>query len=152
MDPVSSGWHFTVLRHFLQRTFSVLAAQSCLTLCNPTDCSPPGSSVHGILQARILEWVAISFSTVSFWSRDRTQVFWIAGRFFTVWVTREAQRILGICGCFYLLGVDSVLVFNVIFFLILKSIIWYGKSLWWSLVKKKMIFTSVSATWLQHDQ
>ena len=37
-------------------------AQSCLTLCNPVDCSPPGSSVHGILQARILEWVAISFS------------------------------------------------------------------------------------------
>ena len=37
-------------------------AQSCLTLCNPLDCSPPGSSVHGILQARILEQVAISFS------------------------------------------------------------------------------------------
>ena len=41
---------------------SVLVAQSCLTLCNPTDSSPPGSSVHGILQARILEWVTISFS------------------------------------------------------------------------------------------
>ena len=40
----------------------VLVAQSCPTLCNPMDCSPPGSSVHGILQARILEWVAISFS------------------------------------------------------------------------------------------
>ena len=38
----------------------VLVTQSCLTLCNPTDCSPPGSSVHGIFQARILEWVAIS--------------------------------------------------------------------------------------------
>ena len=37
-------------------------SQSCLTLCNPVDCSPPGSSVRGILQARILEWVAISFS------------------------------------------------------------------------------------------
>ena len=37
-------------------------AQSCLTLCDPVDCSPPGSSIHGILQARILEWVAISFS------------------------------------------------------------------------------------------
>ena len=36
--------------------------QSCLTLCDPMDCSPPGSSVHGIFQARILEWVAISFS------------------------------------------------------------------------------------------
>ena len=40
----------------------VLVAQLCLTLCNPMDCSPPGSSVHGISQARILEWVAISFS------------------------------------------------------------------------------------------
>ena len=40
----------------------VLVAQSCLTLCDPMDCSPPGSSVHGILQARILEWVAIPFS------------------------------------------------------------------------------------------
>ena len=40
----------------------VLVAQSCLTLCNPVDCSPLGSSVHGILQARILEWVAIPFS------------------------------------------------------------------------------------------
>ena len=40
----------------------VLVAQSCLTLCIPMDCSPPGSFVHGILQARILEWVAISFS------------------------------------------------------------------------------------------
>ena len=39
----------------------VLVAQSCLTLCGPMDCSPPGSSVHGILQARILEWVAILF-------------------------------------------------------------------------------------------
>ena len=40
-------------------------AQSCPTLCDPTDCSPPGSSVHWIFQARILEWVAISFSRVS---------------------------------------------------------------------------------------
>ena len=49
-------------------------AQSCLTLCDPMDCSPPGSSVHGILQARILEWVAISFSRGSSWPRDWTQV------------------------------------------------------------------------------
>ena len=47
-------------------------AQSCLTFCNPVDCSPPGSSVHGILQARILEWVAISFSRGSSQPRDRT--------------------------------------------------------------------------------
>ena len=55
-------------------------AQSCPTLCDPMDCSPPGSSVHGILQARILEWVAISFSRGSSWSRDRTQVSRITGR------------------------------------------------------------------------
>ena len=53
------------------------------------DCSPPVSSVHGILQARILEWVAIPFSRGSSWPRDRTCVFWIAGRFFIVWVTNE---------------------------------------------------------------
>ena len=46
------------------------------------DCTPPGSPIHGILQARILEWVAISFSRESFWLRDRTQVSCIAGRFF----------------------------------------------------------------------
>ena len=49
-------------------------AQSCPTLGDPRDCSPPGSSVHGIFQARILEWVAISFSRGSSWPRDRTQV------------------------------------------------------------------------------
>ena len=46
------------------------AAQSCPTLCDPVDCSPPGFSVHGILQARILEWVAISFSRGSSWTMD----------------------------------------------------------------------------------
>ena len=56
----------------------VLTAQSCLNLCYPMDCSPPGSSVHEILQARILEWVAISFS------RDQTWVSRIAGRFFVL--------------------------------------------------------------------
>ena len=52
----------------------IIGAESCLTLCNPIDCRPPGSSVHGISQARILEWVAISFSRGSSWSRDRTHV------------------------------------------------------------------------------
>ena len=54
-------------------------SQSCLTLCNPIDCSPPDSSVHGILQARILQWVAISFSRGSSRPRDRTRVSHIAG-------------------------------------------------------------------------
>ena len=67
-------------------------AQSCLTLCNPVDCSPPGSSIHGILQARVLEWVAISFSRGSSWPRDRTQVSRIVGKRFNLWATREAQE------------------------------------------------------------
>ena len=58
-------------------------AQSCLTLCNSMDCSPPGSSVHGIFQARTLEWVALPSSGRSSPPRDRTQVSCIAGRFFT---------------------------------------------------------------------
>ena len=69
-------------------------AQSCPSLCDPMDCSPPGSSVHWILQARILEWVAISFSRGSSQLRDRTQVSCIAGRRFTLWATREAPNIL----------------------------------------------------------
>ena len=60
--------------------------------CNPTDFSPPGSSVHGILQAGILEWVAISFSRKSSQPRDRTWVSCIAGRCFTNCVTREYLR------------------------------------------------------------
>ena len=53
----------------------VLVALSCLTFCNFMDCSPPGFSVHGILQARIQKWVAIPFSRGSSWPRDRTNVF-----------------------------------------------------------------------------
>ena len=59
-------------------------AQSCLTLCDPVECSPSGSSVHGILQARILEWVAISYSRGSSHPRDRTQVSRIAGKHFNL--------------------------------------------------------------------
>ena len=63
-------------------------AQSCLTLCDPMGHRLPGSSIHGIFQARVLEWVAISFSRGSSWPRDRTQVSRIVGRRFTVWATR----------------------------------------------------------------
>ena len=63
----------------------------CPTLCDPVDCSLPGSSIHGILQGKILEWVAISFSRGSSQPRDQTQVSHIAGRCFTLWVTKEAQ-------------------------------------------------------------
>ena len=68
--------------------------QSCPTLCDPVDCSPPGCSVHGILQARILEWVAISFCRGSSQPRDRSRkVSHIAGRCFTLWATREPTPI-----------------------------------------------------------
>ena len=68
-----------------------LVTQSCLTLCNSLDCSPPGSSVHGILQARILERVAIPFFKGSSQPRDWTYVSCIAGRFFTIWAIREVS-------------------------------------------------------------
>ena len=59
----------------------VLVAQSCPTLCNPMNCSPPGSFVYGIFQARILEWFAVSFSRGSSPRRDQTQVSCTAGFF-----------------------------------------------------------------------
>ena len=70
-----------------------LVSKSCPTLATPwTVCGLPGSSVHGIFQARILEWVAISFSRGSSWPRNWTQVSCTIGRFFTSWATREAAR------------------------------------------------------------
>ena len=105
-----------LLRENCTQCVSVLVAQLYLTLCDPMDCSLPGPSVHGILQARILEWVAVLFSSGSSQTRDQTQhsciaEYWsglqfhtpgdlpgpgstrvscIAGGFFTVWATREA--------------------------------------------------------------
>ena len=65
----------------------------------PMDYSPPGSSVHGILQARILEWIAILFSRESPQPRDATQVSFIAGRFFTNWATRCITYLALMCIC-----------------------------------------------------
>ena len=67
----------------------MLVTELCPTLCGPVDCSLPSASVHGVLQARILEWLAIPFSRRSSQPRDPTQVSCIAGGFFTVWATRE---------------------------------------------------------------
>ena len=69
----------------------VLFTQLCLTLCNSLDYSPTGSSVHGILQARVLEWVAMPSSRGYSQPRDQTRVSFIAGRFLTIWATREAH-------------------------------------------------------------
>ena len=64
------------------------------TLWDPMDSCPPGSSVHGISQARILEWLAISYLRGSFQARDQTQVSCIAGGFFTIRVTRESSKVI----------------------------------------------------------
>ena len=74
--------------YLLERTeVAVLVTQSCLTLCDSMYCSLPGSSVHGILQARKLEWAAIPFARGSSQPGARTWVSCIAGRFFTIWAT-----------------------------------------------------------------
>ena len=70
----------------------MLVAQSFPTLYDPMDYSLPGSSVHGIFQARILEWVDISSSRKSFKIRDPTHVSCIAGGFLTIWATKEARE------------------------------------------------------------
>ena len=81
---------YSALKYILYITYITLCAvlclvtHSCPTLCNPMDYSPPGSSVHGILQARILEWVAMPSSMESSQGRDRIQVSGIAERFSTV--------------------------------------------------------------------
>ena len=69
-----------------QTEMDIACVQSCPTFCDPIDCNPPGSSVHRIFQARILEWIAISSFRGSFWPRDQTWfscVSCMAGRFFT---------------------------------------------------------------------
>ena len=80
---------FTLSILFPDPLMWVKVTQSCPTICDPMDCSPPSSSVRGILQARILKWVAISFSRRSSPPRDWTWVSCLAGRFFTSWATRE---------------------------------------------------------------
>ena len=84
--------------HFLLQCMKVKSesevTQSCPTLRDPMDCSPPGSSIHGIFQARILEWVAIAFSEQIFLTRDQTQVSCIDRWILYHWATWEAQIIL----------------------------------------------------------
>ena len=93
----------TSIEHGVQSMkVKVLVTQSCPALCDSVDCSPPGSSVHGILQARILEWVAISFSKRSFLPRDQTVSPALAGGLFTTvppgkpwqtWTTPESLEL-----------------------------------------------------------
>ena len=71
----------------------MLVAQSRPTLCDPMDCSLPGSSVCEILQARTLEWVVIPFSRGPSQPRDQTQVSCIAGRFFIIWAMKQVNLV-----------------------------------------------------------
>ena len=117
--PLAYLFLFLYVLHVLRSSLfvKVKVTQSCPALCNPMDCSFPGSWVHGILQAKILECVAISFSRGSLKPRDQTQVSCIAGRFFTIWATREAllclyDRFLLLLllterGCIYMFSVSS---------------------------------------------
>ena len=85
-------WKSKWNRHFLDVWFACvcfLVTQLYLTLCDPMDCSPPGSSIHGIFQVKVLEWIAIGFSRGSSQPRDGTWVSRIVGRRFTVWANRE---------------------------------------------------------------
>ena len=90
---VATQWHWLSLSYCSanSRKVKALVTQLCLTLCETMGCTPPGSSVHGILQARILEWTAMTSSRESFQPRDRTQVSHTTGRFFTIWATRKAS-------------------------------------------------------------
>ena len=82
------SWHKPIPSRV--RSAAAKSLQSCPTMCDPLDGSPPGSPVPGILQARILEWVTIAFSRTSSQPRDPTWVSCTADRFFTIWTTREA--------------------------------------------------------------
>ena len=91
-NPFSMGRRKKEQRHSLAKVSKF--AQSCLTLWDPMDCSLPGSSVHGIFQAIVLEWIAISFSSGSSQPRDGTQVSCFVDRRFIIWATREVNTLL----------------------------------------------------------
>ena len=94
--------HFTEGVFYVCVWSEVKVAQLCPTLCDPMD-----YTVHGILQARILEWVAIPFSRGSSQPRDWTQVSCIADRFFTSWTTKEAHVYVHVCVCMSVCSVVS---------------------------------------------
>ena len=88
--PWTGAYHLLRPGDFPGKSTGVLVPQSCPILWDTMDYSLPGSSLHGIFQARILEWVAIPFSRGFFWPRNWTWLSLIAGRFFTLWATMEA--------------------------------------------------------------
>ena len=88
-SPIPQNLHFHRNFHTQWCCYCCLVAKPCPTLCNLMDCSPPGPSVYGISQAKILEWVAISFSRGSSWPRGQTLVFCIGRWILYHWTTKE---------------------------------------------------------------
>ena len=88
-----SALNFLNLNRSGNRHILVLITQLCPTLCDPKNCSQLVSSVHGISQTRLLEWVAFPFSRGSSRPRDWTWISCIAGRFFTIWAIRETKTV-----------------------------------------------------------
>ena len=130
----------------------VLAAQSGLTVRDPMDRSPPGSSVHGVPQPRIVEWVAMPFSRRSSQLRDRTPITCSTGRFFTIWATREIYIITYyICKAYILCMYVHLYICKAYFrvsTLHLNIILW-----WWGADKKSassgFLWSSVSSWQIQ---
>ena len=91
LEPASPALEAWSLNHWAAKKVKALVAQLCPTLCNPMDCSPPGSSFHGILQARI--WSGLPFPSPGDLHNPgiEPKVSYIAGRFFTIWATKEAS-------------------------------------------------------------
>ena len=98
-----------MISHHLVRKKESEGTQSCPTICDPMDCSLPCFSEHGIFPARVLEWVAISFSRVSSQPRNWTQVSHIVGRCFTHWVKKQkhGSNIRSVCNIYWILALWS---------------------------------------------
>ena len=107
-SPAPFTW-FTFLCSTHHHLMFVLVTKSYLTLCNSMDCSPPGSSIYGILQARILEWVAIPFFRGFSWPRYQTWVSHTTGRFFMIWATRKVYIVSIYLGIVCLFPLDLLL-------------------------------------------
>ena len=118
------------------------------------NCSPPGSSVHGIHQARILEWVAISFSRGSFWPRDPSWISHIVGMFFTIWATRKAHtNYIAINEIIYFFDFHRSTTFK--FLVCIKAKLWNEIYVWrfeimfsycWSLLSAAVLVTNSCIT------
>ena len=96
-DNLSKGLGHSRFRSTFVAVCSAQSLQSCPALCHPMGSSLPGSSVHGICQARILEWIAMPSSRGSSWPRDRTHASCIAGRFFTTEPLGKPQYLVPTC-------------------------------------------------------